>query len=349
VAMIGDLIPITVIMVYLKRLRNLCKCIITGYRTQMKLICNGLLKKMCDYTMESIKLTIGMPVYNDRDYMVQSMESILKQTFQDFCLIISDDASTDGTGDICKSYAHKYKRIKYIRHEKNIGISRNMQYLLSQSNTEYFMWAGDDDLYASDFIAKHINALESNPKAISAFCTCALIDENGADLSGAIKMDYNHPNAFQRLAKFIANSTDYFGYGVFRREAIKGVEFPVWWWPNRKTPYNNIYPTLCYYLSKGDFAMVDGPPIFFKRIKPESKTHHILVGSGNGVKESLAFWVRKLNLVWISLHLIRKGSGLLLSARVLPYLFYYWFIVPSYQQLKLATRSFLKNKIYTKD
>ena len=106
-----------------------------------------------------------MPVFNDIDFIKQSVESILNQSYSDFWLVISDDASTDGTGEICKNYALKDNRIKYIRHEKNLGISRNMQFLLSHATTEYFMWAGDDDLYAPDFIVKHIKALETNQKA----------------------------------------------------------------------------------------------------------------------------------------------------------------------------------------
>ena len=289
-----------------------------------------------------------MPVFNDIDFIKQSVESILNQSYSDFWLVISDDASTDGTGEICKNYALKDNRIKYIRHEKNLGISRNMQFLLSHATTEYFMWAGDDDLYAPDFIVKHIKALETNQKAVSAFCAYSLIDENGSDLSGPLKTDYNYPNTYLRLKNYILNSTDYFGYGVFRREAIKGVEFPVWWWPNTKTPYNNIYPTLCYYLAKGDFAQVDGPPMFFKRIKSENKTHHTLVGRHNGVKESLAYWVRKFNLVWFSAMMIKKGGGLVLQLKLFPFLFYHWFVVPSYRQLILAAGSFFKNRFYRK-
>lgn len=291
------------------------------------------------------RLTIGMPVFNDKDFIVQSLDCLLSQTFSDYVLIISDDASSDGTSLICQKYAQSESRITYIRHEKNLGISRNMQFLLSQADTEFFMWAGDDDLYDPQFIQYHINALEHNPDAISAFGGCVLIDERGMEISEPVFLDYGHPQRTQRLKNYIRNSTDYFGYGVFRTKEIKDVEFPVWWWPNHKTPYNNIYPTLCYYLAKGDFILVDKGVLFKKRVKSEQKTHHLLVGKNNAIKESFAFWIRKLNLSVFSFHQIRKAAGLKISLCLMPVLFYYWTVVPSFRQFSLAFTSFFKNRL----
>jgi len=293
-------------------------------------------------------ITIGMPVFNDLDFIEESLACILNQTFRDFVLIISDDASTDGSGEICRKYAEKDTRIKYIKHEINIGISRNMQFLLSIAETEFFMWAGDDDLYDPNFIKYHIDSLIKNQEAVSAFGSCVLIDETGKKISEPISFNYANPDRTKRLKNYIKNSADYFGYGVFRREKIRDVKFPVWWWPNKKTPYNNIYPTLCFYLAKGDFVLVDGLPLFFKRIKPENKTNHRLIGKNHAVKESLAFWIRKLNLVWFSFKMIGNAGGFFLAFRLLSQLFYYWFIVPSWQQFCLAAGSFLKNRLMCK-
>ncbi len=286
-----------------------------------------------------------MPVYNDRDFIEESLESILSQTFRDYHLIISDDASTDGSAEICRKYAEKDPRIQYIKNEENLGISRNMQFLLSQADTEFFMWAGDDDLYDPNFIEFHIDSLKVNPKAVSAFGGCELIDETGNTISKPIMINYGHTDRIKRLKNYIKNSTDYFGYGVFRREKIKDVRFPVWWWPNNKTPYNNIYPTLCYYLTKGDYVLVDGPPLFFKRVKTERKTHHQLVGRNNAIQETLAYWIRKINLVWFSFRMIGKGAGFYYSCRLSPHLFYYWLLIPSWQQFTLALGSFIKNRL----
>lgn len=316
----------------------------------MKKIYNGQLKNPTFYKNVFMSLiTIGMPVYNDKDFIEKSLNSILGQTYSDFILIISDDGSTDGSGEICKKYAENDSRIKYIRQEKNLGISRNMQFLLSKASSKYFMWAGDDDLYEESFIEKHINVLEKNKRIVSAFCTCALIDESGSVINNEINYDYSNPNKFKRLKNFIKNSTDYFGYGVFRREEIVGVKFPVWWWPNKKTPYNNIYPTLCYYLAKGDFAFIKGSPLFFKRVKTEQKTHHLLVGKNNAVKESLAFYIRRLNLALFSFTQIKRAYGLFEALKIYPYLHHYWFVIPSWRQTKLTLNALWNNKILRKN
>lgn len=288
-------------------------------------------------------LTIGMPVFNDVLFLEKSIKSILSQTFTDFILIISDDGSTDGCQQICEKYVELDSRVRHIRQPHNLGISRNMQYLLSLAETPYFMWAGDDDLMDKTYVEKLYDALEKNPNAISAFSTCALIDENDNIIKG-IDIDYGEPDRDKRLKYFICNDTDYFGYGMFRTENISGVEFPVWWWPNKKTPYNNIYPTLAYYLAKGDYVHVYDKPLFLKRVKTNKNTHHLLVGRGNGLSESFAFWIRKFNLVVFTMRQIRHSVGVFCSCRHFPLLFWKWFVVPSWRQFVLAFKAMIRKE-----
>lgn len=285
-----------------------------------------------------------MPVYNDVDFVEQSIQSVIDQSFTDFELIISDDCSTDGSSEICKKYSEIDRRIKYIRQNQNIGISRNMKFLLALSNAKYFMWAGDDDLLDSDYVKNLVNLLDKNQHAISAFSICTLIDEKNEIVSGNLDFNYASANKFQRIKYFVKNATDYFGYGIFVREKIKDVEFPVWWWPNKKTPYNNIYPTLCYYLTLGDFAYYNDKVLFYKRVKSDIQTNHISVGKNNALKESSAFLLRRFNLVCFSAKLIFKASSFNFFLKTFPFLFYYWFIIPSIKQLILALKSFIQNR-----
>ncbi|MFW5983162.1 MAG: glycosyltransferase family 2 protein [bacterium] len=289
-------------------------------------------------------ITIGMPVFNDVDFIEESIESVRVQTFSNWQMIISDDGSTDGSQKICEQFAKLDDRITYIRQVENLGISKNMQFLLKQANTKYFMWAGDDDLYDKYFIEKCISVLESHSDAVSAFATMAKIDENGNLLENSIDNDYRSNHRFGRLIGYIRNATDYFGYGIFRTDKIKGVKFPVWWWPNKKSPYNNIYPTLCYYLAKGNYIHVKGLPLFYKRTKTGANVHHVLTGENNAIKESFAYWIRKFNLVCFSFQQIRRASSIFISISVSPALFYYWFMVPSWKQFLLAAGSFFKNR-----
>lgn len=290
-----------------------------------------------------VSLTIGMPVFNDVHFIEQSIESLLRQTYIDFKLIISDDGSTDGSQAICERYASIDNRITYIRQPINLGISRNMQFLLSKADTKYFMWAGDDDLYDEVFIEKLIKGLELS-NSIVAFCCFEFIDENNNTIK-LLNFDYSNPKRIKRMHYFIKNANDGFGYGIFITDKIRGVEFPVWWEPNKNTPYNNIYPTLCYYLAKGDYVHVSNKALFFKRQKSTENTNHELTGENSAIKESFAYWIRRFNLVVFSSKMILKAGSFWLVLLLFPALFYYWFLIPSFQQFKLALCSFIKNRL----
>jgi len=73
-------------------------------------------------------VSIGFPVYNSEKHLKRSLEAILKQTFSNFELIISDNASSDSTPDICKEYMKNDSRIRYFRQEKNLGLIGNFNF-----------------------------------------------------------------------------------------------------------------------------------------------------------------------------------------------------------------------------
>ena len=75
------------------------------------------------------RVSIGLPVCNGENYLKQALDSIMAQTYTDFELIISDNASTDRTAQICKEYANRDPRIRYYRNEKNLGAARNFNYV----------------------------------------------------------------------------------------------------------------------------------------------------------------------------------------------------------------------------
>ncbi len=93
-----------------------------------------------------------MPVYNGEPFIRVALDSLLAQTFTDFELIISDNASTDETEAICREYATKDLRIHYIRQPENRGALANFKFVLDQAQGEYFMWAAADDRWESNWI-----------------------------------------------------------------------------------------------------------------------------------------------------------------------------------------------------
>ena len=86
-------------------------------------------------------ISIGMPVYNGAKTIEKTINSLLAQTFKDFELIISDNASDDETENICQKFAGKDSRIRYIRQDKNIGLYQNENFLLSKATGKYFMFS----------------------------------------------------------------------------------------------------------------------------------------------------------------------------------------------------------------
>src|SRR6516164_196463 len=112
------------------------------------------------------RLSIGLPVYNGEKYLAESLDSLLGQTFEDFELIISDNASTDSTGDICQRYAKQDSRIRYIRQPRNIGLAANHNFVIGQARGDLFKWAADDDLCARDLVRDCVDALDEYPRVV---------------------------------------------------------------------------------------------------------------------------------------------------------------------------------------
>ncbi len=125
------------------------------------------------------RLSIGLPVYNGERYLREALDALLGQTFEDFELIISDNASTDETSSICHSYAKRDSRIRYFRQTSNIGLAPNHNFVIQQAQGELFKSAHHDDLYARDLLQRCINALDQHPEAVLAYTWSAAIDTAG--------------------------------------------------------------------------------------------------------------------------------------------------------------------------
>src|SRR6516225_12243640 len=103
--------------------------------------------------MYSIPLvSIGLFVYNGERFLEEALRSILNQTFTDFELIISDNASTDRTGEIAEAYAKRDDRIRYYRNEKNMGAGWNMRRVYGLAIGKYFKQAAADDILEPEFL-----------------------------------------------------------------------------------------------------------------------------------------------------------------------------------------------------
>ena len=126
------------------------------------------------------KLAVGLPVYNGERYLGRAIESYLGQTFGDFELVISDNASTDATADICRDYAARDRRIRYLRNERNLGAGPNLNRVYELSRpTPFFKWTAADDTYAPTYLERCVAALEQDPSAVLCHTRATVIGERG--------------------------------------------------------------------------------------------------------------------------------------------------------------------------
>lgn len=150
------------------------------------------------------KVSIGLPVYNGEKFIKKRIENLLKQTFSDFELIISDNASTDSTFEICKQFESMDPRIRCIKQEKNMGGVWNFNFVLKEAKGEYFLWVGVDDLLEPTFLEKNINILESQKNVV---CSVSKIRMFG-DFTEYLKIKSND-SIFKRIEKKVKKRFSY--------------------------------------------------------------------------------------------------------------------------------------------
>lgn len=171
-------------------------------------------------------VSIGMPVYNGERYLPEALRALLAQDYPNFELIISDNASTDGTSGICREFQQTDSRIRYTRQVQNQGATWNFASVVHQANGQYFMWAAHDDLRAPSFISKCLSKLESHPRAVLCCTEINFIDVDGLpNHEWTIKkfqnLETEGMSPVQRVHELIARCGWFAIYGLMRLEDTK--------------------------------------------------------------------------------------------------------------------------------
>ncbi|MGB4857637.1 MAG: glycosyltransferase family 2 protein [Candidatus Dechloromonas phosphoritropha] len=153
---------------------------------------------------EGPRVSIGVPVFNGKDYLAAALESLLAQTYADFEIIISDNASTDGTSIICEDFARRDRRVRYYRQIKNVGAARNFNKTFELARGEYFKWHAHDDECAPTMLERCVARLDNNPEAVLCFTRTQFIDANGQYLSSRDHpLDLETENRTERFLQFV--------------------------------------------------------------------------------------------------------------------------------------------------
>jgi glycosyltransferase involved in cell wall biosynthesis len=227
-------------------------------------------------------ISVGLPVYNGERYLQESIDSILAQTYTDFELIISDNASTDGTEEICRRYAAGDARVRYHRNQRNIGGGQNHCRVFSLAMGKYFRFAAHDDVCAPQLFAHCLEALELHPEAVLSYPIIVRIDAEGRSIGEIRQQKGAAPEPHVRFEDLTAGDHDCaIIYGLIRSDVLADIE--------RKTgllpPYSQADRTLLGQLSLyGPFVQVV-QPLFSKRYHPAMS-----IGQFPGGRERMAWY-----------------------------------------------------------
>ena len=168
-------------------------------------------------------VSIAIPTYNCEKYIAQSIESLLGQTYGDFELVISDNASTDGTEAVCRSYEAKDARVRYVRRTQNIGGPGNFRYVFSLCKGKYHKWSTADDYWHPKFLEEAVAVLDQRSDVVLCYPMTQLIDAAGNKIEDyADNLDLASDSARQRFCDLF----DRIGLcqahlGLIRRDAMQ--------------------------------------------------------------------------------------------------------------------------------
>lgn len=150
-------------------------------------------------------VSVGVPVYNGGQHLEQALDALLSQTFSDFEIIISDNASTDSTQAICQRFVRLDRRIRYLRQPRNIGAPRNWSLLVHEARGRYFKWASANDYCSERFVEECLLALERDTRTILCFGKTRLVaDDSGemTDYDGDVEAVDDAPrDRFKRVSR----------------------------------------------------------------------------------------------------------------------------------------------------
>ena len=135
-------------------------------------------------------ITIGLPTVNSELRITTQLDSLLAQTYEDFKILISDNASTDGTYDICQEYCKKDSRVVVIRQPERLNMRDNFKFLLDKAETAYFTWQQDDDILDQKWLEVTHGELEARPEMNMAF-TDSTLEKDGVDKTSQKNYDIN--------------------------------------------------------------------------------------------------------------------------------------------------------------
>jgi glycosyltransferase involved in cell wall biosynthesis len=168
-------------------------------------------------------VTVALPVYNGEAFLEEALDGLLAQSYTDFELLISDNASSDATASICATYADRDPRIRYLRQATNIGAVPNHNLLVGLARGRYFKWVGHDDLFEPELLRRCVEGLESHPEAVLANVWDGVVDAQGRRAAAPYLLDAANSQAHLRFRSLLREDGGNDVYGLIRTDRLRGI------------------------------------------------------------------------------------------------------------------------------
>lgn len=168
-------------------------------------------------------LSLAMPVYNGEKFIVAALDSVLAQDFTDWDLLVCDNASTDATSAIVAEYVARDPRVRYVRHERNLGAAGNHNYGFHNTSGELFAWVHSDNVYEPGYFKECVAELAHHPEASCVHTTVVDIDERGERIRRwEDEPRTGHPDVAVRFRDLTElDHMCWAWFGVARRETLR--------------------------------------------------------------------------------------------------------------------------------
>jgi glycosyltransferase involved in cell wall biosynthesis len=248
------------------------------------------------------RVSIGLPVYNGEEYLEEAIDSILAQTFEDFELIISDNASTDLTEKICRRFAAEDTRIIYSRNAENIGGMNNANLTFSRARGEYFRFAGHDDRYAPELLERLVTEFDQRPDAIICYSATVQIDGQGNETGVRYPIEGTAATPVERFRELVLSPWPGGAiYGLIRSDVLRRTKV-------LRSYTGSDYNLLCELAMRGPFHFVP-ERLFFNRFH-EGNVYKDSRGRmawarpdlANSGRPTFPYWLRLAHYVEILTH-----------------------------------------------
>jgi glycosyltransferase involved in cell wall biosynthesis len=175
-------------------------------------------------------VSVGIPVFNGERYVGEALDSVLAQDYPHLEVLVSDNASTDGTEAILRRYARIDPRIRYWRNPENVGVVKNFGRALAEARGRYFTWLAADDLLCAQYVSRTVAFLEANPDVVLCASDTHIMDLAGPGVLMPQAFPEIYPDRDPRDVRRIFFTWPqamvcFAIYGMFRRDALEASSF----------------------------------------------------------------------------------------------------------------------------